>query len=164
MAAAHLEPLLALNVEKEVRKDALAIRSVSTNDMHELLQQAREIDREFVARVERFPLVRVGIRYQDIEPVRRRRMERLRAAAAALLERPWRGIRPAVRARYAEAEFEALLREHLRLYACEVDALNRSMRLAALITPLRKRLRKTMEEQASALARDVARLLYAAMR
>jgi hypothetical protein len=88
-------------------------------------------------------------------------MERLLEAAARLLQAPWRGIRPAVRARYSRAEFETLLGEHLRLYAKEVHALGRSVRLGALVAPLRARLLKTMEAQADSLAREVADLLYA---
>ena len=153
-----LEAILAANVEKEVRKDALAIRH--PGDVSALLAKAREIDREFVARLERLPLVRLRLRYEDIEPVRRQRMQRLLKVSAALLARPWRGIRPAARACYGRAQFEALLREHLRLYAAEVHALNRSARLGALLAPLRERLRKAMEEQANGLAREVAGLLY----
>lgn len=154
-----LEALLAANVEKEVRKDALAIRS--EHEIEKLLRHAREIDREFVARLERFPLVRLHIRYEEIEPIRRRRMERLLAAASALAQAPWRGIRPAARARYSRDEFETLLGEHLRLYAREVHALSRAVRLGALVAPLRARLLKTMEAQADLLARKVADLLYA---
>lgn len=164
VALGPLEPILALNVEKEVRKDALAIRHAG--EVPELLRQAQEIDREFLAQLGRFPLLRIEIRYEDIEPIRRRRMERLLDAAAAILKPPWRGIRPAVRACYARADFEAVLREHLRLYGIEVQALNRSVRLPALLAPLRdrlaQRLREIMEQEASALAHEVARLLYKA--
>lgn len=153
-----LEALLAGNVDKEVRKDAAAIRSARSVEL--LLRQAREIDREFIARLERFPLVRLRIRYEDVEPLRRRRIERLLEAARALLEPPWRGIRAAASARYSRREFEALVREHLRLYAAEVHALSRSVRPALLVAPWRERLRALMEKQANALAREVACLLY----
>jgi hypothetical protein len=91
-------------------------------------------------------------------------MQRLLAAAEKLLEPPWRGIRVAVRERYRPEEFEAFLREHLRLYAAEVHALGRSVRLAGLLAPVHERLRRSMEREANALAHDVTRLLYAAMR
>jgi hypothetical protein len=156
-----LEALLAANVEKEVRKDALVIRAASP-EIELLLQKAREIDRDFVARLERFPLVRLRIRYTEVEPIRRRRIERLLEAAASLARAPWRGIRPAARACYSRAEFEALLREHLRLYAAEVHALGGSVRPALLVAPVRERLRALMESRADSLAREVAALLYAA--
>ena len=141
-----------------MRKDAFAIQS--KHDVGKLLSHARQIDREFVAKLERFPFVRLRIRYEDVEPVRTQRIERLLQAARALLEPPWRGIRAAARARYGRAEFETLVREHLRLYAAEVYALSRSVRPALLVAPLREHLRRTMEQKANLLARDVARLLY----
>ena len=159
MRLGPLEALLAANVEKEVRKDAYAIRS--GQGIEDLLSHAREIDREFVARLERFPLVRLRIRYEDVEPMRRRRMQHLLDAAAALARAPWRGIRPAARACYSRAEFQALVREHLRLYAAEVHALSRSVRPALVVAPLREGLRAVMEAHADSLARETAELLYA---
>ena len=153
-----LESVLALNVEKEARKDALIIAAAGEDEIPALLERARAIDREFVARL---PLLSLEIRYEEIEPIRRRRMEGLLAASGRLLGPPWRGIRLAVRERYAQAEFEAFLREHLRLYAAEVHALGRSVRLGALLAPVHDRLRRSMEREANALARDVTRLLYA---
>lgn len=141
-----------------MHKDAVAIRSGDGID--KLLRNAREIDRQFVAKLERFPLVRLHIRYEDVEPIRRQRMRRLLDAAAALAAPPWRGIRPAVHACYPRAELEALLREHLMLYAGEVHALSRAVRPALLVAPLRERLRRTMQAQAAVLAREAAALLY----
>ena len=168
VALGPLEPILALNVDKEVHKDALVIaqaaQAAPLDGLSALLARAREIDREFLARLGRFP-VRLEIRYEDVEPIRRRRMERLFDAAARLLRPPWRGLRPAVRACYDERDFAAALAEHLRLYALEVHALNRSVRVPALIAPLRgviaDRLRAIMELESKALARGVTRLLYA---
>ena len=118
------------------------------------------MDRAFVAKLERFPLVRLRIRYEDIDPIRRRRMEQLLAVAATLLQAPWRGTRAAARAHYSRAEFETRVHDHLHLYAAEVHALSRSVRSALLVAPWRERLRALMEKQASALAREVAHLLY----
>lgn len=168
VALGPLEPILALNVDKEVRKDALVIAQAGQpaprDGLSALLARAREIDREFLGRMGRFP-VRLEIRYEDVEPIRRRRLERLFDAAARLLRAPWRGLRPAVRACFDEADFAALLGEHLRLYALEVQALNRSVRVPALMAPLRgliaDRLHAIMELESKALARQVTRLLYA---
>jgi hypothetical protein len=141
-----------------VRKDALAIRSGQGTG--ELLRAARQIDREFIARLERFPLVRLRIRYEDIEPIRRERIERLLGATRALVAAPWRGIRAAARARYSADQLEALVRKHLRLYAAEVDSLGACVRPRLLVAPFRSRLRALMDERAGALAREVAHLLY----
>ena len=167
-ALGPLQPILALNVDKEVRKDALVIARAAQpaplDGLSALLARAREIDREFLARLGRFP-VHLEIRYEDVEPIRRRRMERLLDAAARLLGAPWRGLRPAVRACYDERGFAVALAEHLRLYALEVHALNRSVRVPALLAlargPIADRLRAIMEVQSKALAREVAHLLYA---
>ena len=141
-----------------MRTDAFAIQS--GKGVEELLRHARTIDREFVARLERFPLVRLSIPYEEVEPIRRRRMERLLDAAGKLAQPPWRGIRAAAHACYGRAQFETLIAQHLGLYASEVHALSRGVRPALLVAPLRERLRSTMETQANALARDVAGLLY----
>ena len=168
VALGPLEPVLALNVDKEIRKDALVIaqaaQPASQGGLSALLCRAREIDLEFLARLGRFP-VRIEIRYEEVEPIRTRRMERLSDAAARLLGAPWRGLRPAVRACYDEAGFAAALGEHLSLYALEVHALHRSVRVPALIAPLRgviaQRLRAIMDLESEALSRQVTRLLYA---
>jgi hypothetical protein len=168
VALGPLEPVLALNADKEIRKDALVIAQAAQppaqGGLSALLCRAREIDREFLARVGGFPL-RIEIRYEEVEPIRRHRMERLFDAAARLLRAPWRGLRPAVRACYGEAGFAAALGEHLSLYALEVHALHRSVRVPTLIAPLRgliaQRLRAIMELESEALSRQVTRLLYA---
>ena len=139
-----------------MRKDALAIRSGQGTGE---LRAARQIDREFIARLERFPLVRLRIRYEDIEPIRRERIERLLGATRALVAAPWRGIRAAARARYSADQLEALVRD-LRLYAAEVDSLGACVRPRLLVAPFRSRLRALMDERAGALAREVAHLLY----
>ncbi len=167
VALGPLEPILALNVDKEVRKDALVIAQAGQpaplDGLSALLARAREIDREFVARLGRFP-VRPEIRYEEVEPIRRRRMERLLDAAARLLTAPWRGLRTAVRAGYDEPDFAAALGEHLHLYALEVHALNRSVRVPTLMAPLRgliaDRLRAIMDLESKALAHQVTRLVF----
>lgn len=167
VALGPLEPILALNVDKEVRKDALVIAQAGQpaplDGWSALLARAREIDREFLARLGRFP-VRLEIRYEDVEPIRRRRLERLFDVAARLLRAPWRGLRPAVRACYDERDFAALLGEHLRLYALEVHALNRTVRVPALMAPLRgliaDRLHAVMDLESKALAHQVTRLAF----
>ncbi len=159
--------MLALNVDKEVRKDALVIahaaQAPAPDGLAALLARAREIDREFIARLGRSP-VRLEIRYAEVEPVRRRRMERLIDTAARLLAAPWRGLRAAVGACYDEREFAARLGEHLHLYALEVHALNRSLRVPALLAPARglvaDRLRSIMEHESKALAGEVTRLIF----
>ena len=86
LALPHLEPLLARNVAKEVRKDALVIRCAGDalaagarpgqDALEGLLAQGRAIDGDFLARVGKFP-IGIVVRYEEILPLRRQRIERL---------------------------------------------------------------------------------------
>jgi len=161
LALPHLEPLLARNVAKEVRKDALVIGRAGRASVAELLAEARRIDGEFLAGVGRLP-IRIVIPYAEIEPLRARRIALLGGAAQRVLEAwlPGRGLRAALRACFTRAELEQLLREDLRLYAQETLALSRALRLPAILRPAREaiaeRLHAIMQASADELARAAA--------
>jgi hypothetical protein len=152
-------------VEKEARKDALAIQRAAAalaagappgaDAAREVLAAARAIDREFLSRVGAFP-VRIDIRYEAIEPLRLRRIELGLEAASRILEGWGRG-RP-LREAFAAGELERRLLEILRLYAEETLALSHGVRLARVLAPLRehvaRRLRASMLDAARSLARD----------
>lgn len=173
MALPWLECFLAMNVAKEVRKDGLVIRhagntptaDASPDAVRELLADTREIDRAFLKQVAGLP-VDIIIRYEEIEPIRRQRIERLLAATRQILE-GWRtapNARAALRNAYPRADLERLLHELLRLYALETQALSRSLRLPVLLTPMRDHLARAlyevMTEAASELARQAADVVY----
>ena len=90
----HVEPLLALNVDKEVRKDALVFRAAAAAVAagavpdgavaQRVLEATKAIDHAFLRRLEDFP-VRLEISYARVAPVRLRRIERLLQAAFRLL-------------------------------------------------------------------------------
>ena len=121
LALPHLETLLARNVEKEVRKDALALRCAGEalaagaragpEAVTWLLERGRQIDAEFLARAGRFP-VGIVVRYEEILPLRRQRIEQLLDAAGRILE-AWRGrgLRAALRTSYPQPALEALIAE-----------------------------------------------------
>ncbi|HKI64801.1 MAG TPA: hypothetical protein VKA16_09285 [Burkholderiales bacterium] len=175
LALPHLEPLLARNVAKEVRKDALVIRCAGDalaagappgqGALDELLAQGRAIDGDFLARVGRVP-IGIVVRYDEILPLRRQRIERLLDAAYRILDawRVGRGLHEALRACYAQLELESLLAGVLRLYAMETRALSRAVRLPALLRPAQdaigQRLFGIMDTEAARLARDAARGAY----
>lgn len=175
LALPHLEPALARNVAKEVRKDALVIHHAGkaiaagvTPDRetwHRLLEQTKEVDRAFLAQIGRLP-IEIVIPYDEIAPVRVERIERLHRAACHILER-WpakRGIRNAVQTAYPRAELDQLLLDLLRLYALETRILSRSVRLPALLTPIREHiahsLYEVMNNTARRLASDLAGTVY----
>jgi len=175
LALPHLEPLLARNVAKEVRKDALVIRCAGEalaagarpgqDALEQLLAQGRAIDGDFLARVGKFP-IGIVVRYDEILPLRRQRIERLLDAAYRILDawRVGRRLREALRTCYAHAELESLLAGMLRLYAMETRALSRAVRLPALLRPAQdsigQRLFAIMDAEATRLARDAARAAY----
>jgi hypothetical protein len=163
VALPHLEPFLAENVAKEVRKDTLLIeraaeslaagRSPGADDVRALLEAARAMDREFLARTGRFPL-RIEIPYARIEPLRARRIE-LGLALARRILGLWRDGRR-LREALPRKELEGGLREMLTLYCEETAALSRGVHLPALLVPLRERvaaaLLRVMRETASDIA------------
>ncbi len=175
LALPHVERFLELNVAKEAQKDALVIRcsaqalaagSPPGREMvGRLLDETKKIDRTFLDRIGTFP-VGVMIRYEDVAPVRTQRIERLLSTAYRVLD-AWQsasGIRAALRACYPQPELERDLNEMLKLYALETNALSRSVRLPALLTPLREQLarglHRIMDAAAMQLARDLARVVY----
>lgn len=159
LALPALEPFLAENVEKEIRKDALVIRHAAEGPRpgaaREILAAARRIDGEFLARIGHLP-VRLDIPYARIEPLRLRRIELGLEAAGRILEAWRRGER--LRAAFRPGELQALLHETLRLYAEEAQELSHSVRLPGVLAPLRRRVagrvREAMLQAASSLARS----------
>jgi len=175
LALPHLERVLALNVAKEAQKDALVIRcgaealaagSPPGRDIvMRLLEETKRIDRNFLDRIGPFP-IGIMIRYDEVAPVRMQRIERLLSAAYRILA-AWQaagGLRAALQASCAQPDFERDLHEMLKLYAMETNALSRSVRLPALLTPLREQLARglsrIMNAAALQLARDVSRVAY----
>ncbi|MDP2822329.1 MAG: hypothetical protein Q8O52_06580 [Sulfuritalea sp.] len=175
LALPHLEPVLALNVIKEARKDTLVIlraRELAAdspadwNDvLPQLLQATKEIDRMFLARVGKFP-VEIVIRYEEIAPIRARRMKLLHDAALKLLaaENSQRRLRAAMHATFSRDEFAQLLYELFRLYAEETRSLSRSVRLPGPLAALREliaqELLNVMLRVARPLALEIAAAAY----
>lgn len=158
-----LEPFLAENVAKEIRKDARVIAAAGQalraggapgpDHVATLLAEARAIDREFLGRVGDFP-ARIEIPYASVEPIRRQRMQ-LGLHAAHRILGAWRDGRR-LRTEFAAGELALTVHEMLRLYAEETQALSHSVRLPGLLAPLRRRvalrLREAMLRAASSLA------------
>mgnify|MGYP001591386850 CR=1 FL=1 len=167
LALPHLEPVLALNVEKEVEKDRLVIlrarelAGAATPDWNallpQLLQATQEIDRRFLARVGRFP-VEIVIRYEEIAPIRALRIKLLYDAAAKILAARdgMRRLRGAMHATYVREEFAQLLYELFRLYAEETRSLSRSVRLPMPLVPLRELIAQELLNVMTRVARPLA--------
>jgi hypothetical protein len=170
LALPWLDKLLHSNVAKEVRKDTAVIRAavraakqeqlIDDVLVHALLQNARTIDREFLAQA-RSPL-EIPIRYEAVNPVRIQRISKLLDAVCRVsaVWSPRCKLRTALAATFPEAELERLLFELLALYARETKVLGESVRMPALLSPLRRRilagLYETMEKAAQTLSREAA--------
>lgn len=168
VALPWLDNLLLINVQKEVRKDAQTIgRAVQAAKAGQpidealvasLLQTARAIDRDFLAQA-KSPL-EIPIRYEAVDPVRTRRIRRLLDAGSRLgaVWSPRRKLRAALAEVFPETELERLLFDLMQLYARETQVLGESVRMPALLSPLRRRvlagLYETMEKTAQMLARE----------
>jgi len=173
LALPHLEPVLALNVDKEVEKDTLVIlrarapATAATPDWNEvelqLLQATKEIDRRFLARVGRFP-VEIVVRYEEIAPIRARRMKLLYDAAAKILAArdAERRLRGAMHATFSRDDFAQLLYELFRLYAEETRSLSRSVRLPVPLVPLRELIAQELLNVMIRVARPLAAEIAAA--
>ena len=175
IALPHLERFLARNVAKEIEKDARVIRRAAgapggsgapgRDVMDALFAETQRIDREFLSSAAGFP-VGIVLRYEQIAPIRLRRIERIFEASARILDacRTQPSLRGALQACYAQADLQRLVREILWLYAQEVLVLSRSVRLPSLIGPLREmvaqRLIRVMNEAAAHLAARAAHLVY----
>jgi len=171
LALPAIEPVLAENVAKEVRKDALVIRRAAqclasgsppgAKDADRLLADARDIDREFLERAAGLPL-HLDIPYARIEPLRRQRIERGLDLAYRIMA-AWHGGRR-LRDALPVAELEQSLRAMLALYCEETAELGRGVRTRGPISGLRARaagaLHDTMTEVAQRLARDAARWIH----
>jgi hypothetical protein len=163
LALPALEPFLAENVAKEVRKDALVIRRAgeapAPGTAREILAAARAIDREFLGRMGGLP-VRIEIPYDRIEPLRLRRIELGLDTARRILD-AWRQGRR-LREEFAAGEFEGQLLEMLQLYAEETQALSHAVRLPGLLAPLRELVAQHLRAAMTDAARSLVQAPHAA--
>ncbi|OFZ84176.1 MAG: hypothetical protein A2W21_13070 [Betaproteobacteria bacterium RBG_16_66_20] len=173
LALPRLEQILKQNLDKEIRKDALVIRRAGealaagappgAHAARQLLDSARQIDREFVARLGRFAL-RLEIPYARIEPLRLRRIGHGLDLAYRILD-AWRRRRR-LRDAFSSEDLERRLLEILTLYCEETIALGDTARLPGPLAPvgdrLAARLLEAMTAASRGLARDIARSVTAA--
>ena len=149
MALPHLESVLALNVGKEVQKDTLVILHACEHAggkpphwdhvLPQLLKGVQEIDEAFLARVGAFP-VGIVIHYEELAPVRSRRIRLLYEAARKIRAAQDRdgNLRKAIQAAFSKDEIADLLHHLFALYAEETRSVSRSVRLPLMLIPLRE--------------------------
>ena len=175
LALPHLEPVLALNVAKEVQKDTLVILRAgeqvtesppgASDILPQLLQATKDIDRGFLGKLGAFP-VDIVIRYDEIGPIRSRRLKLLFDASVRLIaacDGRCR-LRGALQTTFTRDEFRQLLNQLFRLYAEETRSLSRSVRLPRPLPLLREliaqELLNVMLRVAQPLATEIATIVY----
>lgn len=146
LALPHLEPVLVLNVGKEVEKDTAVILDAASSApeapdrrIERLVRMTRDIDDRFLSNVDRFP-VKIVVRYEEILPFRTRRIRLLHGAATRLLAHASEhgDLRHALARAYDTDDLARLQNELFSLYAEEIRSLSRSVRLPAPLVPLRE--------------------------
>lgn len=171
IALPHLEPFLAANVAKEVRKDALTIRRAGEalalgerpgpGIAQPIFETTQEIDRDFLRTIDRFP-VRIRIPYDRIAPLRLQRIELVFDLAYRILREWQAGCR--LRDAFGKEELERCLLKVLELYVQESLMLSHVVSLPALLEPVRERLARSlygvMNEVTTRLASEIADAVY----
>jgi hypothetical protein len=170
-ALGPLEPILALNVDKEVRKDALVITRAGAalaagappgpEVARQLLEATKAIDRDFLDRLGRFPL-RIEIPYERVVPLRMQRIGLVLQGAYRILGAWRRGRR--LRDECTCDEFEQNVLEMLRLYAAETRALSGSVQLPGPLAVLRERVAQRLYDEMCGVAKQLARERARALR
>lgn len=169
------QSFLEINVKKEIEKDKQAILCAAKalqsqqppddTDVKNLLRQARDIDLDFLQQAQMFP-ISFNIHYEDIEPYRQQRIERLLDLSYNMLKQWQKTPRfsAAISKLYNEEQYCQRLNEILQLYAMETRGLSRSIRLPHLIGLAKDALVETigtvMNQEARALAISLTRKVY----
>lgn len=161
------QSFLNINVRKEIEKDRRVIAAAATAlradrapdaaDVTRLLTEARDVDQAFLREATPFPL-NLRIRYEDVEPARRQRIERLLELSHRLLA-SWQStkkFRSAAAAVFTRTQFRAAQRDILRLYALETRMLGNSVSLPRLFTPARAQLAATIYSVMETVAEELA--------
>jgi len=156
--------VLAENVAKEERKDALVIACAAEalaagtrpgpEAVRQILAAGRGIDREFLAHASRLP-VRIEISYVRIEPLRLKRIELGLELALRILD-GWRQGKK-LRRLMPREELERRLFALMQLYADEARALSQSVRLPGFLAPVRERIAERLHNVLSSIARSLSR-------
>lgn len=164
IALPRLEPFLAGNLEKEIRKDRAVIERAAiaaaagvppgAQESSEVLAEMKRIDREFLEEFRRFP-VRIEVPYARIDPLRVQRVQ-LGLDMAFRVMVAWRSGRK-LRSAFSQPELEGGLQGLLELYARETQALAWCVRLPGLLEPLRERMARALLDAMTAVAQSLTR-------
>jgi len=162
-----LRDYLKSNVTKEIEKDRQVLLHAASlvqadkfptgQDTQHLLALARDIDRAFLQQAVLLP-VELNIQYQEIEPIRARRIQGMLQESHHLF-REWRGrrhLRETLAALYDMPQFAKLLFDFLHLFSQETRLLSQAVRMPGLITFARESLTQTVYVVMESVAHDLS--------
>jgi hypothetical protein len=162
--------LMDANVEKEVEKDVLIIKSAARSfsdgvdgesmNIAELFRETTEVDRRFMEKLLRLPPL--SICYGCIEDIRKKRIKLLVSTVYDILSQWLDSIpfRSAVKRAYSQQEFEVRLNKMLHLYTLETRELSNSFKLPLAKELFTNTVFNTMEGVADSLAAVFGRKIY----
>jgi hypothetical protein len=162
--------LMDANVEKEVEKDVLIIKSAArafsdgvdgeSMNIAGLFRETIEVDRRFMEKLLRLPPL--SICYGCIEDIRKKRIRLLVSTVYDILSQWLDSIpfRSAVKRAYSRQEFETLLNKMLHLYTLETRELSNSFKLPLAKELFTSAVFNTMEGVADSLAAAFGRKIY----
>jgi len=161
------QSFLTININKEIEKNRFAIYQSADalknglqpddTDTQLLLKKAREIDEEFLRKANSLSSA-IDIRYQDIERVRRKRIERLLQSSYQILNK-WQEV-PRIRAVianiYDQKQFYTLLHDILGLYIDETKILSHSVKIPHALFFVRDSVLQTVHSVMAEVAEELA--------
>jgi len=169
------ESFLLININKEIEKNRYAIcqsadalkngRQPDDMDTQFLLKKAREIDEEFLQKANSLSSA-INIQYQDIERVRRKRIEHLLQSSYRILNK-WQDIpqiRVVIASLFGQKQFHILLHDILGLYIDETKILSNSVKIPHALFFVRdsilQAIHSVMAEVAEELASELTNRIY----
>lgn len=155
------------NVEKEIKKDSLAIglifdaymleRKVSQKEFGIIIEKTKIIDEEFLAKTRSLPLS-LKIPYGQIEELRRKRLELIAKFVCTILNH-WIDEEPlysAIRLAYKKEEFKKIIFKILHLYNLETRALSTSVKLPLFLKIAKDSLSKALYDTMESVAKEIS--------
>ncbi|MCX7794136.1 MAG: hypothetical protein N2257_07030 [Thermodesulfovibrionales bacterium] len=155
------------NVEKEIKKDSLAIklifdafnleRKVSKTEFDKIIEKTKRIDEEFLEKTSSVPLS-LKIPYNEVEELRRRRIETLARFVCTILHH-WmdeESLHSAIRLAYKKEDLKKLIFNILHLYNLETKILSSSVKLPLILKPAKESLSRALFDTMESVAREIA--------
>ncbi len=162
-----LSKFLDENVEKEIRKDSLAIKlifnayqlekKVSPAEFESIIEKTKKIDQEFLTKTRSLPLS-LTIPYDEIEGLRKKRMELIAKFVCTILNH-WmdeESLYSAIRLAFKKEEFKKIILKILHLYNLETEVLSDTVRLPLFLKKAHESISKALYNTMESAAKEIA--------